>query len=120
MSACLHQPRNVSLLTPTRGPIRNTAAFNDNSGSCSRASSTSRTDRSRSSRGYFLGAGIYPPSCGIRASSKPGALQGVAGLPRQLDGEEMSDDVESYRMIVGHAGDGLGPSKASVTGLGRR
>jgi hypothetical protein len=28
MSACLHQPRNVSAFTPTRGPIRNTAAFN--------------------------------------------------------------------------------------------
>src|SRR3954452_10407084 len=43
MSACLHQPRSVSLLTPTRGPIRDTAAFNDNSGSCSRASRTRRT-----------------------------------------------------------------------------
>ena len=38
ISACLHQPRNVSGFTPTRGPIRTTAAFNDSSGSCSRAS----------------------------------------------------------------------------------
>jgi hypothetical protein len=75
MSACFTQPRNVSLLTPTRDPIRNTAAFNDKPGSCSRASTTSRTARSRSSAGYFLAAGIRPPSCGIRASSKPGALQ---------------------------------------------
>lgn len=49
-------------------------AFNDNDDSCSRASSTSRTDRSRNSFGYFLGAGICPPSRGIRASIKPGTL----------------------------------------------
>jgi len=37
-----------------------TAAFNDNSGSCSRASATSRCARSRSAFGYFLGAGMTP------------------------------------------------------------
>ncbi|MGI8648259.1 MAG: hypothetical protein DLM55_04335 [Acidimicrobiales bacterium] len=42
MAAYLHHPRNVSGFTPTRCPIRTTAAFNDNSGSCSRASTTSR------------------------------------------------------------------------------
>jgi Transposase IS116/IS110/IS902 family len=56
-SACLHQPRSVSGFIPTRGPIRFTAAFNDNPGSCSRASCTSRCARSRNSFGYFLGAG---------------------------------------------------------------
>ena len=55
--------------------MRTTAAFSDRSGSCSRASSTSLTARSRNSLGYFLGAGICPPFCGIRASSKPGAVQ---------------------------------------------
>ena len=34
----LHQPRSVSGTTPTRGPIRITAAFNDSSGSSASAS----------------------------------------------------------------------------------
>jgi hypothetical protein len=54
--------------------MRFTAAFNDKPGSCSRASTTSRCARSRNSSGYFLGAGICPPSRGFRASSKPGAV----------------------------------------------
>lgn len=58
IAAYLHQPRNVSALTPTRCPIRTTAAFSDNSGSSFLASATSRIARSRSSGGYFLGAGI--------------------------------------------------------------
>ncbi len=58
IAACLHQPRNVSALTPTRCPIRTTAAFSDSSGSSFLASATSRIARSRSSGGYFLGAGI--------------------------------------------------------------
>ena len=58
ISACLHHVRNVSAFTPTRGPIRVTAAFNDNDPSCSRASNTSLIARCRSSSGYFLGAGM--------------------------------------------------------------
>jgi hypothetical protein len=54
MSACLTQPRSVSGLTPTRCPIRVTAAFRDRPGSCSRASRTSRCARSRSSGGYLV------------------------------------------------------------------
>jgi len=57
IAACLHQPRKVSGLTPTRGPIRSTACVSDKPGSCARASATSRCARSRSSLGYFLGAG---------------------------------------------------------------
>jgi len=79
MPACLHQPRMVSGLMPTRGPIRLTAAFSDNPGSCSRASRTSRCARSRSSSGYFLGAGTGPLSRGFRASINPGAVQSVGG-----------------------------------------
>jgi hypothetical protein len=33
--------------------------------------------RSRSSGGYFLGAGMTPPFRGIRPCTKPGALQSV-------------------------------------------
>src|SRR5215207_545528 len=58
MSACLHQPRKVSVLTPTREPIRCTAWCIDNKGSSSPASCTSRIALSRNSGGYFLGAGI--------------------------------------------------------------
>lgn len=50
----------MSGFTPTRGPIRDTAAFIDNPGSCSRASATNRCARSRNSGGYFLCAGITP------------------------------------------------------------
>jgi len=57
-AACSHQPRNVSGPTPTRYPIRITAAVNDNPGSSCLASTTIRCARSRSSSGYFLGAGI--------------------------------------------------------------
>ncbi len=78
-SDCLHQPRNVSALMPTRGPIRFTAAFSDRSLSCSRASATRRIARSRSSFGYFLGAGTEPLSRGFRASTQPGSVQGDVG-----------------------------------------
>src|SRR5690625_5189241 len=57
-AACFTQPRNVSALTPVHCPIRITAAFNDNSGSSFRASSTRRNARSRNSCGYFLCAAI--------------------------------------------------------------
>ena len=62
MSACLHQPRNVSGLIPTLGPIRFAAAFNDNPDSSPRASVTRRIALSRNSCGYFLGAGMTDPS----------------------------------------------------------
>jgi hypothetical protein len=58
MAIRLNQLRNVAAGTSTNGAIRSTAAFNDNLGSCSRASMTRRIDRSRNSCGYFLGAGI--------------------------------------------------------------
>lgn len=78
ISVGLHQPRNVSGLTPTRGPIRSTAAFNDNFASWSRASSTSRTARSRNSFGYFLGAGIAPTlPCDRRLHKKRGGSLSV-------------------------------------------
>jgi hypothetical protein len=75
MLACLHQPRSVSGCTPTRGPIRFTAAFSDRSGSCSRASATSRCARSRNSFGYFLGAGTTPLSRGFGPPTRPVATQ---------------------------------------------
>jgi len=62
MSACLHQPRNVSGLIPTLGPIRFAAAFNDSPDSSPRASATRRIALSRNSCGYFLGAGMTDPS----------------------------------------------------------
>lgn len=46
MSACLHQPRNVSGFTPTRCPTRFTAAFIDSPGSACLASCTSHIARS--------------------------------------------------------------------------
>src|SRR5690625_1564990 len=58
IAAYFTQPRNVSALTPVRCPIRITAAFNDNSASSFRASSTSRNAPSRNSCGYFLCAAI--------------------------------------------------------------
>ena len=75
ISACLHQPRSVSATIPTRGAMRCTAAFNDNFSSCSLASRTSLIARSRSSSGYFLGAGIAPPFRGFEPSARTGALQ---------------------------------------------
>ena len=53
-------PQRVGI-PPTRCPTRTTAAFNDSSGSSFRASATSRIARSRSSGGYFLGAGMVIP-----------------------------------------------------------
>ncbi len=50
-------------LPPTCGPIRFTAAFNDNDESsdiASPASPTSRCALSRNSSGHFLGAGMTP------------------------------------------------------------
>jgi hypothetical protein len=57
IAARLHHPRSVSGTTPTRGPIRNTAAFNESPGSWAIAAPTSRGARSRNSSGCFLGAG---------------------------------------------------------------
>ena len=83
----MHQLCNVSTLIPTRSPIRFTAACNDTFGSCSRASATRRIARSRSSFGYFLGAGTEPLPRGFRASTKPGAVH--YGWDRtRLDGTE--------------------------------
>jgi hypothetical protein len=76
---CLAQPRSVSATIPTRGPIRFTAAFNDNDGSSFIASATSRNARSRSSSGYFRGAGTDPPSRGFRPSTAPGAVHYPVG-----------------------------------------
>lgn len=75
ISTCVAHVRNVSGFTPTRGPIRCTAAFNDNRASSFCASRTRRTARSRNSAGYFLGAGITPPFRGIKAPTKPVAIQ---------------------------------------------
>ncbi len=74
-SACWHHPRRVSGLTPTRGPIRFTAACSDSSRSCSRASVTRRTARSRNSFGYFLGAGTGPLSRGLAPCTRPDTVQ---------------------------------------------
>lgn len=57
MSACLHQPRNVSGRIPNCGPIRLHAALTESPGSCRRASRTMRWARSRISSLNFLGAG---------------------------------------------------------------
>src|SRR5664279_1306930 len=95
MSPCLHQPRNVSAFTPTLGPIRSTAAFNDNVWSCSRASATSRCARSRNSFGYFLGAGIEPLSRGFGASTRPGAVQAVP--PRRRGTEHLGGPDDQRR-----------------------
>ena len=58
MSTCFIHPRSVSGFTPTFVPIRATAAVTDKVGSSTLASCTSRTARSLSSWGYFLGAGM--------------------------------------------------------------
>jgi len=73
MSACLHQPRNVSGLIPTLGPIRFAAAFNDNPDSASRASVTRRIALSRNSGGNFLGAGMTDPSADQSLHFRQGA-----------------------------------------------
>src|SRR3954463_12914923 len=57
MSACLHQPRNVSGRIPNCGPIRLHAALTDSPGSCARASRTIRLARCLISSLNFLGAG---------------------------------------------------------------
>ena len=74
----------MSGTTPTFGPIRRTAAFNDNVASSAIASVTSRTARSRNSFGYFLGAGTDPLSRGFRASTSAGALQNLAAALRSF------------------------------------
>jgi len=76
----------VSGTTPTFGAILFTAAFNDNDESSLIASATNRCARSRSSSGYFLGAGITPPFRGITPSTKPGAVHGAElyGAARKL------------------------------------
>ena len=71
---CLTQLRSVSGTTPTRGPTRLTAPLIVNDGSSAIASATNRTERSRNSSGYFLGAGMTPPFRGIRPSTKPGTI----------------------------------------------
>ncbi len=76
-------PQRVRL-NPHRGPIRFTAACNDNEPSCSRASATIRSVRSRSSSGYFRGADRNPPSRGIRPSTKAGAVQFTLPLPPRV------------------------------------
>jgi hypothetical protein len=80
--AGLPQPRNVSRLMPNCSDTRLQAPVTDNSrsGSASR-SSTRRIDRSRSSTGYFLGAGMTPPFRGINASTSPGAVHLVMAAP---------------------------------------
>lgn len=79
-SACLTQPRNASRCTPSCWATRAMAL-----GAwpvCSRTSKTIRTARSRTSCGYFLGAGIAFDSpfrqhdhAGFRAFKKVGAVQ---------------------------------------------
>ena len=54
---------------------RFTAAFIENAESSAIASATNLTERSRSSRGYFFGAGMTSPFGGIRPSTEPGANQ---------------------------------------------
>ena len=75
MAACFTQPRNVSGTTPTRGPIRLTAPFSVSDESSDIDSATMRCAGSRSSFGYFLGAGITPPFRGIRPSTRARAVQ---------------------------------------------
>ncbi len=81
--ACLAQPRSLSGTTPTRGPIRSTAPFNDKFGSSAIASDTRRRARSRSSFGYFLGAGTRSLSRGLRPSTNPGALHTASSTARR-------------------------------------
>jgi hypothetical protein len=57
MSACLHQPRNVSGRIPRCGRIRLHAALTDNRGSCARTSRIIRFARYPISSLNFLGAG---------------------------------------------------------------
>ena len=60
ITACFTQPRNASGLTPTRPPMRCTAALTDNVGSSLHASHTNRIPHSRNPYGYFLDAGMIP------------------------------------------------------------
>jgi hypothetical protein len=75
MRCCFTQPRSVSGTIATRSAIRRAAAFIDNVLSSATASTASRADRSRNSRGYFLGAGMILTVRGFRRSTKPGAVQ---------------------------------------------
>lgn len=75
ISACLHQVRRVSGWAPTRSAIRLTAPWRDRDGSSALSSRTSRTARSLSSGGYFLGVGIASTFPWNYASIKPGTLQ---------------------------------------------
>ena len=70
--ACFAQPRNVSALIPSSSPTRLHAPDTDPADSA--MSSTSRTARSRTSSGYFLGAAITPTIRWLGASIKPGAI----------------------------------------------
>lgn len=68
-----HSELSTALWCPAaqRGPLR----WIDNDGSSLIASATTRCARSRSSSGYFLGAGMTPPFRGIRLPTRPGAIQ---------------------------------------------
>ncbi len=76
--ACFAQPRNVSALIPSSSPTRRHAPDTDPADSA--MSSTSRTARSRTSSGYFLGAAMTPTIRWLGASIKPGAIR-FAGYP---------------------------------------
>ena len=70
--ACFTQPRNVSGLIPSSSPIRWDAPDTDPADSA--MSSTSRTARSRTSSGYFLGAAMTPTIRWLGASINLGAI----------------------------------------------
>jgi hypothetical protein len=59
---------------PSCSPTRRQAAFTLNFSGLSTRSQAKRTDRSRSSSGYFLGAGTIPLSRGFRPAPRPGTL----------------------------------------------
>src|SRR5690606_31105648 len=73
ISLCRTQLRSVSRLTPNRSATRAIAPC-----CCpdsSRIPNTIRTARSRTSSGYFFGAGMTPTLARLGASNEPGAAQ---------------------------------------------
>jgi hypothetical protein len=75
MAAILAESEHVCEVVRTVDVIRRTAAVNDNPGSSSRAWATRSCARSRSSSGYFLGAGTMIILREIRVSTEAGAVQ---------------------------------------------
>src|SRR5438874_390248 len=91
ISACLTQLRSVSRLIPNRSATRAPAPC-----CCpdsSRLSTTIRTARSRTSSGYFFGAGMTPTFARLGVSNEPGAAHLPAPADRSVHPPNRDDHV---------------------------